>query len=176
MKIKTTPIKDLYIIETNKIGDDRGAFMRMFCFDDIKKQTNINFEIKQINFSHTVNKGTVRGMHFQKAPSLESKIVRCIQGAIYDVAVDLRKDSPTYLQYFAIELSEENNYALLIPENFAHGFQSLTDDCKMVYLHNQFYTPNCEGGLRFDDAKLNINWPLKPINLSQRDLSFNSIE
>ena len=171
MKYTTTPISGLFVAHTNKIADERGSFMRLFCDDEL----NFKLPIKQINFSYTAQKGTVRGMHYQKEPADESKIARCIEGAIYDVAVDLRENSPTYLQHFAVELSAENNLALIIPAGCAHGFQALTDNCKMVYLHTAAYTPAHEAGARFDDPKLAISWPLKPINLSERDLTFKPL-
>jgi dTDP-4-dehydrorhamnose 3,5-epimerase len=175
MKFNPTPIADLYVAETKKISDERGSFMRMFCADSLKKETGIHFDIKQINYSHTAHKGTVRGMHFQKAPALESKIVRCIEGRILDVAVDLREGSKTFLKYFAAELSARNDLALVIPAGFAHGFQALEDNCKMIYLHNENYAKEHEDGLPYNDQAINIKWPLAANNLSERDLSFKPL-
>lgn len=168
MNLTSTPIAGVFVAETKVIGDERGHFMRLFCDNEL----NFPEPIKQINFSYTAQKGTIRGMHFQKAPALECKMVRCIEGAIYDVAVDLRADSPTYLQHFATELSGENNHALIIPAGCAHGFQALTDHCKMIYCHTNAYAPEHEDGVRFDDPKLAIAWPLPAANLSTRDYSF----
>jgi len=171
MKITTTPIADLLIAQTNVVGDERGSFMRVFCAESL----GVSQPIKQINYSYTAKKGTVRGLHFQHAPMAETKIVRCLEGAIYDVAVDLRPESATYLQHYAVELTAENNLAFIIPAGFAHGFQALTDNCKMLYLHTENYTPSAEGGILYNDPKINIKWPLPPINLSARDLSFKEL-
>lgn len=175
MEFESTEIEGLYVSITKKLSDERGAFMRMYCTDSIKEKLGEDHNIKQINYSHTVEKGSIRGMHFQKTPALEGKIVRCIQGKILDVAVDLRKGSKTFLKHFAIELSEDNNFALMIPKGFAHGFQTLTDNCKMVYMHDESYSAKNEDGIKFDDPKLAIEWPLEPKNLSQRDLNFETI-
>lgn len=172
MDCKPTKIDGVMIAETNVHQDARGGLMRMFCKNDLKWP----HDIAQANYSFSQGKGTVRGMHFQRSPALEAKIVRCIKGAILDVAVDLRKDSPTFLQHVAVELSAENNLALMIPEGCAHGFQTLADDCAMVYLHSAAYAPEHEGGVRFDDPQLAINWPLQPANMSERDQSFALID
>ncbi len=175
MKLQTTPIEGLYVLETNKFSDERGSFMRLYCADTIKNETGIEFNIKQINYSYSAKKGTVRGLHFQNASAPEAKIVRCIKGIILDVAIDLRTGSPTFLKYFSVELSEENNKALILPAGFAHGFQALTDDCTMIYLHNANYAKEHEGGIPYNDKTINIDWPLPAINLSDRDLSFKNI-
>lgn len=172
MNIITTPIADLLIAETKVIGDERGSFMRLFCADELK----ISNPIKQINYSYTAQKGTVRGLHFQHSPMAETKIVRCLEGTIWDVAVDLRPNSPTYLKYHAIELNSQNNLAFIIPAGFAHGFQALTDNCRMLYLHTENYSPEHEGGVLYNDKKINIEWKLPAVNLSARDLSFKEIE
>jgi dTDP-4-dehydrorhamnose 3,5-epimerase len=122
-----------------------------------------------MNHSFTAEKGTVRGMHFQHPPHAEIKMVRCIAGAVYDVAVDLRKDSETFLQWYGIELSAENKQMIYIPEGFAHGFQTLTENVELMYHHTEFYTPEAEEGLLYNDPMLNINWPLQINNLSERD-------
>lgn len=176
MKFERTPIEGLYIAQTKKLADERGSFMRLHCEDSLKKELGINFDIKQINFSHSVKRGTVRGLHFQNTPALESKVVRCIQGKIFDVAVDLREGSKTFLKYFFIELSDENDLALIIPAGCAHGFQALTDDCKMIYLHNASYDPQHESGIPYNDRKINIAWPLPAINVSERDRSLKMID
>lgn len=111
-------------------------------------------------------------MHYQKPPFAETKLIRCVQGSVYDVAVDLRKDSPTYLQSFGAELSAENMTCILIPEGFAHGFQTLEDNTALIYHHTNYYTPNTEGGVRFDDTALNITWQLPPVNISPKDLLY----
>jgi dTDP-4-dehydrorhamnose 3,5-epimerase len=123
----------------------------------------------QANTSFSKTKGTLRGMHYQKHPHEETKLIRCTKGAIYDVIVDLRKDSPTYLKWFGIELSETNYKMLYVPEKFAHGFITLTDDAEVTYLVTEFYTPGAEAGLRFSDPTLKIDWPLEATVISEKD-------
>lgn len=123
-----------------------------------------------MNHSYTALKGTLRGMHFQQPPYAEIKLVRCIAGAAFDVIVDLRENSATYLQWFGAEISASNKQMLYIPEGFAHGFQALTDDVELVYCHSEFYTPAAESGVRYNDPKLRIQWPLKAVEISERDL------
>jgi dTDP-4-dehydrorhamnose 3,5-epimerase len=122
-----------------------------------------------MNHSFTAEKGTVRGMHFQHPPHAEIKMVRCIAGAVFDVVVDLRKDAETFLQWYGVELSAENKQMIYIPEGFAHGFQTLTENVELIYHHTEFYTPEAEAGLLYNDVALNINWPLPITNLSERD-------
>jgi dTDP-4-dehydrorhamnose 3,5-epimerase len=129
-----------------------------------------------MNHSVTFKKGTVRGMHYQLPPFSEIKMVRCIVGAIYDVIVDIRANSPTYLQWFGTELSAKNKKMMYIPEGFAHGFQTVTDDCELIYHHSNFYTPNSEGGLKFNDKSINIDWPLAVTEISERDNSHPLID
>lgn len=151
-----------------------GVFARTFCKEQFLK---IDFDKEFVQFNHSFNKfkGTVRGMHFQNAPFAETKLIRCVKGSVYDVVVDLRKDSPTFLKTFEVELSDVNMLGILIPEGFAHGFQALEDNTSLIYHHTNYYTPNSEGGLRYDDPKLNLKWPLPPLNISSKDLSYNLI-
>jgi dTDP-4-dehydrorhamnose 3,5-epimerase len=123
----------------------------------------------QMNHSFTKHKATIRGMHFQLPPFSEIKLVRCIAGAVYDVIIDLRTDSPTFLQWFGVELSVQNKKMIYIPLGFAHGFQALSDDCELIYHHSQFYTPGAEGGIKYNDPRIGINWPLAVTNISERD-------
>ncbi len=163
-------LKDLYTIELQPLTDERGFFTRTFCKE---KFSSIGFKEEFVQFNHSFNslKGTIRGMHYQKPPFSETKLIRCIQGSVYDVAIDLRKNSPTYLQYFGVELSAENLKCILIPHGFAHGFQTLEDNTALIYHHSNFYTPNTEGGIRYNDPTINIQWKFPPINVSQRDLN-----
>lgn len=163
----STEFSGLYIIEPNLFKDERGAFCRLFCEDELKDI--FKFHIKQINYSLTKEKGTVRGLHFQYEPYAEIKMVKCIKGGALDVVVDIRKDSPTFLQHFLVELTEENQRMIYIPKGFAHGFQTLKDDTELLYLHSSIYTPSNEGALNIDDPLLNIKLPLNIINLSKRD-------
>ena len=128
--------------------------------------------------NHSWNKiaGTIRGMHFQIPPYQEIKLIRCVRGSVLDVIVDLRKYSPTFLQHFTVELSAENKKMIYVPEDFAHGFQALEDDSELIYHHTEYYTPDADRGLRFDDPSLNIKWPLPPVMLSEKDKSYKLID
>jgi dTDP-4-dehydrorhamnose 3,5-epimerase len=171
MKFIETPISGLYIIELDKNIDERGFFVRSFCKNEFKK---IGFEKEFVQHNHSFNKfkGTIRGMHFQRTPYTETKLIRCIEGCVYDVALDLRKESPTYLKHYGVELSAKNMMCILIPDGLAHGFQTLENDSTLLYHHSNFYTPSAEGGLRYDDISLNISWKLPPTNVSKKDLSY----
>ena len=171
MQFIETPLKGLYLIQLKVLKDDRGFFARTFCKEQF---LTIGFDKEFVQFNHSFNtlKGTIRGMHYQKPPFAETKLIRCVQGKVYDVAVDLRKDSPTYLQSFGAELSAENMTCILIPEGFAHGFQTLEDNTALIYHHTSYYTPNTEGGARFNDPALNIHWQLPPVNISPKDLLY----
>jgi dTDP-4-dehydrorhamnose 3,5-epimerase len=130
----------------------------------------------QFNHSFTRWSGTIRGLHFQKPPHAEAKLIRCIAGAVWDVIVDLRRDSPTFLRWFGVELSAANRTMLFVPERFAHGFQALTDNCEMLYHHTHAFTPSAEGALRYDDPRLAIRWPLPPARLSPRDAGHATLD
>ena len=170
MRIEDTEIAGVSIIHGEPFKDERGSFNRIFCQKELESiQPNIT--IAQINHSMTKRKGSIRGMHFQKPPYAEMKIVRCIRGSIFDVALDLRKDSPTFLQWHGEVLSAENMKALIVPEGCAHGFQSLEDDVEMLYIHTQFYSKQAEGTIRYDDPKIGIQWPINHSMISEKDLS-----
>ena len=175
MEFIPADINGLYSIRLKKLEDERGLFARTFCKQEFS-QIGFDKEFVQFNHSLTRFKGTIRGIHFQNAPYGEIKLIRCVQGAVYDVAVDLREGSPTFLQHFAIELSEENMISILIPEGFAHGFQVLEDHSALVYHHTQYYTPAAEAGVRFDDPALNIHWKLPPVMISDKDKSYKLID
>lgn len=175
MKFSPTPIAGLMVAESERRGDARGSFMRLYCAPSLAAAGIAGQQPVQINQSITATRGTVRGMHYQTWPALEGKIVRCLRGRILDVAVDLRAGSPTFLQHHAVELSADNNRALVIPPGFAHGFQALTDDCEMLYLHSAAYDPQHEAGLRHDDPQLGIDWPLPVSVLSDRDRGFAAL-
>lgn len=175
MRFEKTNIEGLYIIHVKKQEDDRGLFTRTFCKKEFEE---INFDKEFVQFNHSFNKhkGTLRGMHFQKAPFKETKLIRCVQGSVYDVAVDIRKNSPTFLQHFALELSEENMVSILIPEGFAHGFQTMEDNSSLVYHHTEYYKPEAEAGLRFSDPALNITWKIAAGAMSDKDKSYQLID
>jgi dTDP-4-dehydrorhamnose 3,5-epimerase len=168
--IEKTPIDGLHVIQRQPIGDERGYLERMFCGDELKSIIGQR-SIVQINHTLTEKAGTVRGMHFQHLPYAEMKLVSCLRGEVFDVAVDLRKDSPTFLQWHAEVLTEANHKTFVIPEGFAHGFQTLTDDCELFYLHTAAYAPDAEAGLNACDPRLAINWPELITERSERDRS-----
>jgi dTDP-4-dehydrorhamnose 3,5-epimerase len=166
-----TPIAGLSRLVSRQLGDQRGHLSRVFCAEEL---TQVGWKgiVAQANLTYTRQKGTVRGLHFQYPPHAEVKMVRCLRGEIWDVAVDLRKDSPTFLKWHAEVLSPDNLSALLIPQGCAHGFQSLTDDVEMLYLHSAAHAPASEGGLSVNDPLLSIEWPLTIGEMSARDRSF----
>ena len=175
MEFIPSNIDGLYTIGLKKLVDDRGLFARTYCKNEFQQ---IGFDKEFVQFNHSFNKqkGTIRGMHFQQMPFAETKLIRCVQGAVYDVAVDIREGSPTFLHWFGVELSEENMLSILIPEGFAHGFQALEDNSALIYHHTAFYTPNADAGLRFDDPALNIDWKLPPVNVTEKDKNYKLID
>lgn len=168
MKINPTPILGVMVIETTPFTDPRGAFSRLYCECELAPIIG-NRRIVQINHSRTASVGAIRGMHFQRPPHAEMKFVRCLKGSVWDVAVDLRTNSPTYLKWHAEELTPENTRMLAIPEGCAHGFQVLKPDSELLYLHSALYTVEAEKGVRHDDPILAINWPLSVTDISPRD-------
>ena len=170
MEIRKTNIPDLNIVIGKRVSDDRGSLARYFCKRELSLILNKR-NIVQINHTITKKIGSIRGMHFQYAPHMEMKIIKCIRGSIWDVAVDLRKDSQTYLKWHAEYLSPKEEKLYVIPEGFAHGFQVLEGDSELLYFHTEYYSPEHEGGIRFDDPEVNIQWPLEPTDISKRDLS-----
>lgn len=168
-------IAGAYVLKSHRHTDHRGAFSRLFC-DVSLREILQGRKIVQINYSYTAAAGALRGLHFQYPPHAETKIVRCLRGRVWDVLVDLREGSPTMLSWHAEELSKDNNQALLIPEGCAHGFQVLEPESELLYLHTVAYTPSAEGGLRFDDPRLAIDWPLPVTDVSARDRGFPLVE
>jgi dTDP-4-dehydrorhamnose 3,5-epimerase len=168
MKFTESNLKGSFIIDPELNKDERGWFARTYCKNEFQ-QIGHSKEWVQINHSFTAKKGTIRGMHFQFPPYSEIKMLRCISGVVFDVIVDIRKESPTFLNWVGLELSAENKKMLFIPEGFAHGFQTLTDNAELIYHHSSFYVPGHEGGLRFDDKRLNIKWPCPVTEISERD-------
>jgi dTDP-4-dehydrorhamnose 3,5-epimerase len=166
--IEKTPIDGLKVIHRQPIGDERGYLERMFCSDELKSIISQR-SIVQINHTLTAKTGTVRGIHFQYPPHAEMKLVSCLGGEVFDVAVDLRKDSPTFLQWHAEVLTESNHKTFVIPEGFAHGFQTLTDDCELLYLHTAAYAPDAEAVLNALDPRVAIAWPIPIAERSARD-------
>ena len=171
MKFTPTPLAGAYLIELERIEDERGFFARSFCQDEGRKQ-GLKPAIAQCNVSWNRKRGTLRGLHYQAAPHEEAKVVRCTRGAIWDVIVDLRGGSPTRLRWHAQELSADNRLAFYVPEGFAHGFQTLADDCEVLYQMSVSYHPDLARGVRWDDPRLKIAWPLPEPILSARDQSY----
>ncbi|KQV84489.1 dTDP-4-dehydrorhamnose 3,5-epimerase [Rhizobium sp. Root1220] len=165
-----TALIDLVVIERQRLGDERGFFSRFFCGEELA-DFGIG-GIAQINHTMTQAKGVIRGMHFQRAPHDEAKFVSCLAGAVFDVAVDLRPQSSTYLKWHGEVLSAENARSMMIPPGFAHGFQTLTENCELIYLHDKPYAPGAEGGVNALDPRVAIAWPLPVAQMSERDRNF----
>lgn len=175
MIFKETILKGAYIIEMEELKDERGFFARSFCMKEFETH-GLNPHVAQCNISYNKKKGTLRGIHYQAPPHEEAKTVRCAKGAIYDVIIDLRRQSPTFKQWISVELTPENRKMLFVPENFAHGFQTLVDDTEVFYLMSEFYHPESGRGLRWDDPAFGIEWPLERPILSPRDSSYPLFE
>jgi len=168
MKFTETPLRGAFVIELEKRGDERGFFARSFCEREFQ-QHGLNSHIVQINNSFSRYRGTLRGLHYQLAPKAEDKVIRCIRGALFDAIIDLRPDSATYLKHFTIELTAENRTMLYVPKGFAHGFQMLEDHTETLYLTTEFYSAEHERGLRYNDPKFGIRWPMEPTVISDKD-------
>ncbi|MDN3564522.1 dTDP-4-dehydrorhamnose 3,5-epimerase [Paeniroseomonas aquatica] len=171
MIFHSTTLKDAWLIALEPRGDERGHFARTMCQTEFAKH-GLATEYVQQNMSASAKAGTLRGLHFQRAPHAEAKLVRCIRGAIFDVIVDLRGDSPSYLRHEGFELSAVNQRQLYVPPGFAHSFLTLTDDAEVTYLVSSFYAPGAEGGLRYDDPALGIEWPLPVSTISEKDANW----
>ena len=171
MKISSTPLEGAKVVELEKVKDERGFFARSFCSHEFELH-GLNPLVVQCNVSFNPRRGTLRGMHFQRPPHEETKLVRCTRGIIYDVIVDLRPESRTFRQWFAMELSATEGQALYVPPGLAHGFQTMTDDCEIFYQMSETYRPGAAGGVRWNDPAFSITWPhVNPI-ISSRDASF----
>jgi len=170
-----TPLDGAYLIEPERLSDERGFFARVYCEDEFR-EAGISFEIVQANVSMNTHKGTVRGMHYQAAPHQEAKCVRCVKGAMYDVIIDLRPESPTFTKWTGVELTEENRQTLFVPEGFAHGFQTLHDNTEVFYLMSAPYEDASGRGVRHNDPKFNINWPIEVRMISEKDNSWPTFD
>jgi len=171
MIFTATQLDGSWLIDLEPREDERGFFARIWCRQELAAR-GLDTEIAQESLSFNRHRGTVRGLHFQRPPHEETKIVRCTRGGIFDVIVDLRPRSPTYLRWQGFELTAENHKALYVPKGFAHGFQTLVDDAEIVYQISEFYAPNSAGGHRYDDAAFGVAWPLPVTMISERDLSW----
>ena len=170
-----TKLRGAFLVEIERREDARGFFARTFCQREFEAY-GLNPVVAQVNVAVNHVKGTVRGMHFQYPPAAETKLVRCTRGAILDVIVDLRPESPTFLHHVAVELSEDNHVALFVPERFAHGYQALRDATEVSYQAGEFYSPQFEAGLRFDDPRLGLPWPLPVSLLSEKDRTWSLLD
>jgi dTDP-4-dehydrorhamnose 3,5-epimerase len=170
-----TKLRGAFVIDIERREDSRGFFARVFCQHEFDAE-GLKPIIAQANVAYNRKKGTIRGMHFQFPPAAETKLVRCTRGAILDIIVDLRPESPTYLQHVAVELTEENCRALYVPERFAHGYQVLRDDTETSYQVGEFYTPGSEGGLLYNDPRLGLEWPLPISVISDKDQVWKRLE
>jgi len=170
-----TKLKGAFIIDIERREDSRGFFARAFCQNEFNDH-GLKPIIAQANLAYNRHKGTLRGMHFQYPPAAETKLVRCPRGAILDIIVDLRPESSTYLQHVAVELTQDNYRSLYVPERFAHGYQALRDDTETSYQVGEFYTPNADGGLRYNDPLLELEWPLPVSIISEKDQTWKSLK
>ncbi len=168
MKVNQTPLSGVVVVETNKFLDPRGEFARLYCDRELEQVIG-NRRIVQVNLSLTHRPGAIRGLHYQKAPHAEMKLIRCLRGRVWDVAVDLRAGSPTFLQWHAEELSAGNARMIVIPEGCAHGVQIIDENSELLYLHTEFYTPAADGRARYNDPMLDIQWPLEATEMSVPD-------
>lgn len=170
-----TKLHGAFVIDPEPFSDERGLFMRTYCKKEFEK-AGISTEFVQFNQSVNKMKGTLRGMHYQYPPHAEVKLIRCIQGAVFDVIVDLRRFSPTFLQWFGIELSSDNLKMLSVPPGIAHGFQTLEDNSQLLYHHSSYYTPSAEAGLNYNDSRIGIRWPLPVLMISEKDKNYASLD
>ncbi len=163
-----TPLRGAFVVDLEKRGDDRGFFARAFCERELGAH-GLPTRFVQVNDSLSSHRGTLRGMHYQLAPRAETKLVRCIRGALHDVILDLRRESATFGRSFGVDLTAENRRMLVVPKGFAHGFVTLADDTEAFYFVDEFYAPEFERGIRWDDPRFHIPWPLPPVVVSDKD-------
>ncbi len=175
MILTKTPLVDAYVIDIEAREDERGLFARTFCVREFTAY-GLDPVVLQGNVSFNHSRGTLRGLHFQYPPYAETKVVRCTRGSIIDVIVDVRPESPTYLQHTAVELTADNRRALYVPRRFAHGYQTLEDATEVSYLTGEYYAPETEGGLRWSDPRLRITWPLVPVGISAKDAAWPLVQ
>jgi dTDP-4-dehydrorhamnose 3,5-epimerase len=175
MIFKPTPLEGAYTIDLEMRGDDRGFFARFFCENEFR-DAGLETKFVQVNNSLTEKAGTLRGLHYQLPPAAEVKVVRCIRGALWDVILDLRAGSPTFGKWFGAELSAENRTMMYVPRGFAHGFVTLTENTEALYLVSTFYAPDAERGVRFNDPKHGIEWPIAPVEISDKDRNWPDLD
>ena len=175
LTIKPLTIDGAALVESKIFEDDRGSFKRVYCQEELGKLMK-GKTIVNVNISKTIGIGSVRGLHFQYPPRSEIKVVQCIKGKVWDVIVDVRENSKTFLTWQAVELSENDHNLIVIPEGVAHGFQTLEQECELLYMHTEYYDSSLEGGLHYSDAEIGINWPMAVSNCSERDANHPLID
>ena len=175
MIFRETELPGAFVIEPERREDDRGFFARSYCANEFEAH-GLNPRVVNTNLSYNARRATLRGMHFQRSPYEEAKLVRCTRGGIFDVIIDLHPSSPTYMQWIGVELTADNYRMLYVPEGFAHGFETLADDTDITYQVSEFYTPNSESGIRYDDPAFAIEWPLPVEVISDKDASWPDFE
>jgi dTDP-4-dehydrorhamnose 3,5-epimerase len=168
MLFTPTPLSGAYLVDLQRKGDERGFFARLFCEDEFNARALVG-HFRQVNNSSSAEKGTLRGMHYQLAPKAETKLVRCIRGSLFDVIIDLRVGSQTFGKSFGAELSAENRRMMYVPKGFAHGFLTLADETETIYFVDEFYAPEHERIVRYNDPKFGIRWPMAPAVMSDKD-------
>lgn len=168
MRFEATGLEGAYLVHSKRHEDDRGSFARIWCKREFGEQ-GLVADIRQVSMSTNSRKGTLRGLHLQAPPAAETRVVQCVRGAVYDVIVDLRRKSPSYLKWYAVELTADSHAMLYVPEGFAHGFQSLTDNAWILYLMSEFFSPEHVRGFRYDDPAFGIDWPLPVAMIAERD-------
>ena len=172
---RASPVAGVTVVDFVRHEDVRGSFQRLWCARDFAAG-GLSQGVVQVSLSHTLRRGTLRGLHFQLPPSREAKLVQCVRGHIYDVAVDLRPGSETFLRHYGLELAESVGRALFIPPGCGHGFLTLSDDCSIVYMMSDFFDANLSSGVRWDDPALNVQWPEQPLEILERDAGYPDIE
>jgi dTDP-4-dehydrorhamnose 3,5-epimerase len=175
MKFLPTPLEGAHLIELEKRGDDRGFFARLYCEKEFAEAGLVSHFV-QLNNSLSKNKGTLRGLHYQLSPAAEVKVVRCIRGAIWDAIIDLRANSPTFGKWFGAEITAENRLMMYVPKGFAHAILTLSDDAEALYLVSDFYAPEQERGIRWNDAHFGVEWPIEPTEISPKDAAWRDFD
>lgn len=175
MLFNATPLKDAFTIELEKRGDDRGFFARFFCVNEFRAK-DLETRFVQVNNSLSTKRGTLRGMHYQLAPCAEVKLVRCLRGAVWDAIIDIRPDSSTFGRWFGAELTEDNRRMMYVPRGFAHGILTLSDNAELLYLVSDFYALKEERGIRWNDPRFGVEWPIKPREISPKDTAWPDFE
>ncbi len=175
MKFHSTPLEGVTVVELEPRNDERGSFARAFCLREMSA-AGLAMQVAQVNLSCSTRRGTLRGMHFQLPPFAEAKLVRCVRGSVYDLCLDVRADSPTFGQSWGVDLTDGNRLAVYLPKGIAHGYLTLSDNCEVLYLTDEFYSSQWERGIRWNDPRFELIWPFEPLVISERDSSHPDYE